>query len=142
MAGNSAIVAACHRSYTGFEANDATDLIAPKAWTWSSTSRRRCRTAGRSTTPRGSRSSTTTSTNTYYSVLNYDLHAVLDAVTHVVVPAVTRGVSHTGHVMADEQCLMFTVADGRLTQARIYADTAKGRDTIAGMKVYPSAANG
>jgi hypothetical protein len=40
---------------------------------------------------------------------------VLDAGTDVIVPAVTRGVSHTGHVVS-EHGLMFTVAGGGITQ--------------------------
>jgi len=142
MTDNSAIIAACHRAYTGFEANDPADLIAlmtpdvvfdlPTSLPY----------GGMFHGPEGFKAFYDHIHKYYYSVLNYDLHAVLDAGTHVIVPAVTRGVSHTGHVMVNEHCLMFTVADGWITQARIYADTAKGRDTIAGMKVYPSAANG
>jgi|GEM_PF-3847911 len=42
--------------------------------------------------------------------------------------------------MENEHCLLFTVKDGLITEARLYADTAKGRDSIEGLQAYPSAA--
>ncbi|MFD8074276.1 hypothetical protein ACFV3E_16710 [Streptomyces sp. NPDC059718] len=40
--------------------------------------------------------------------------------------------------MENEHRLLFTVHDGLIAEARLYADTAKGRESIDGLRVYPS----
>lgn len=77
----------------------------------------------------------------YYETFHYDAHAVLDAGSHVIVPVRARAKAKTGRTMENEHCLLFTVNDGLITEARLYADTAKGRDSIDGLQVYPSAAS-
>lgn len=40
--------------------------------------------------------------------------------------------------MENEHRPLFTVHDGLIAEARLYADTAKGRESIDGLRVYPS----
>jgi uncharacterized protein len=42
--------------------------------------------------------------------------------------------------MQNEHLFLFAMSDGKIVEARLYPDTAKGRDSIAGMPTYPSAA--
>jgi ketosteroid isomerase-like protein len=78
----------------------------------------------------------------YYEYFNYDARAVLDAGTHVIVPVVARAKGKNGRTMENEHCFLFEVRNGRIVYGRIYADTAKGRDLLAGMTIHASKASG
>jgi ketosteroid isomerase-like protein len=141
MSRNQAIVDACRRAYSGFEKNDSSDLMAlmspdvvfhfPTSLPYGGTFRGR----------EGFLAFYQDLFDHYYEYFNYDAHAVLDAGSHVVVPVRARAKAKNGRTMENEHCLLFTVADGLVTEARLYADTAKGRDVIDGLQVFPSAAS-
>lgn len=63
----------------------------------------------------------------------YDAREILDCGDTVVVPVKTDSVSLQGIRMQNEHLFLFKVADGLLTSCRLYADTARGRDVIAGI---------
>jgi ketosteroid isomerase-like protein len=141
MSHNQAIVDACRRAYFGFEKNDSSDLVTlmspdvvfhfPTSLPYGGTFRGR----------EGFVAFYQDLFDHYYEYFNYDAHAVLDAGTHVVVPVTARAKAKNGRTMENEHCLLFTVSDGLITEARLYADTAKGRDVIEGLQVFPSAAS-
>ena len=62
-----------------------------------------------------------------------------DAGDTVVVPVKTDALSIRGIRMQNEHIFLFKVRDGRLVHCRLYADTARGRDAIAGeqLRHYP-----
>jgi ketosteroid isomerase-like protein len=140
MSSNQAIVDACHRAYTGFEKNDSSDLVAlmspdvvfhfPTSLPYGGTFH------GRD----GFVAFYKDLFDHYYEHFDYDLHAVLDAGSHVVVPVRARAKAKNGRTMENEHLLLFAVTDGLVTEARLYADTAKGRDVLEGMEFFPSAA--
>jgi ketosteroid isomerase-like protein len=141
MSSNQTIVDACRRAYTGFEENDSSDLVAlmspnmvfhfPTSLPYGGTFHGR----------EGFMAFYEDLYAHYYEYFNYDLHAVLDAGSHVAVPVRARGKAKNGRTMENEHLLLFTVTDGLITEARLYADTAKGRDVIEGLESFPSAAN-
>lgn len=67
----------------------------------------------------------------YFESFTYDAHAILDAGTHVIVPVRARARAKNGRQTEMENCILFEVRDGLIVHARIYADTARGRDLIA-----------
>ncbi|NTE84566.1 SnoaL-like domain-containing protein [Agrobacterium tumefaciens] len=77
----------------------------------------------------------------YYEHFNYDALDVLDAGSHVIVPVVARALAKNGKSMENQHCFLFKVENGRVVYGRIYADTAKGRDVLEGMKIHPSRAS-
>ncbi|MET8810065.1 nuclear transport factor 2 family protein [Streptomyces sp. NPDC004546] len=141
MSSNQAIVDACHRAYTGFEKNDSSDLVAlmspdvvfhfPTSLPYGGTFHGR----------EGFVAFYKDLFDHYYEYFNYDLHTVLDAGSHVVVPVRARAKAKNGRTMENEHLLLFAVTDGLITQARLYADTAKGRDVLEGLEFFPPAAN-
>lgn len=141
MSDNKAIVAACRRAYSGFEKNDSSDLVElmspdvlfhfPTSLPYGGTFRGQ----------EGFRAFYKDIFDHYYEYFNYDAHAVLDAGSHVVVPVVARAKAKNGRTMENEHLLLFAVTDGLITEARLYADTAKGRDVIEGLEFFPSAAD-
>ncbi|MFD8999561.1 nuclear transport factor 2 family protein [Streptomyces sp. NPDC059582] len=140
MSDNKAIVNACRRAYSGFAKNDSTDLVAlmssdvifdfPASLPYGGTFHGK----------EGFVAFYQDLFDHYYEYFEYDAHAVLDAGSHVVVPVRARAKAKNGRTMENEHCLLFTVVDGLITEARLYADTAKGRDVIEGLEVFPSAA--
>ncbi|WP_372573632.1 nuclear transport factor 2 family protein [Ruegeria jejuensis] len=68
----------------------------------------------------------------YYDHFDYDAHAVIDGGDYVIVPVKARAKAKNGKTMDNEHCFLFKVENGKIVYARIYADTAKGRDVIAG----------
>ncbi|MEU0033435.1 nuclear transport factor 2 family protein [Streptomyces sp. NPDC006333] len=141
MSSNQAIVDACHRAYTGFEKNDSSDLVAlmspdvvfhfPTSLPYGGTFHGR----------EGFVAFYKDLFDHYYEYFDYDLHTVLDAGSHVVVPVRARAKAKNGRTMENEHLLLFAVTDGLITQARLYADTAKGRDVLEGLEFFASAAN-
>jgi ketosteroid isomerase-like protein len=141
MLSNQAIVDACHRAYTGFEKNDSSDLVAlmspdvvfhfPASLPYGGTFHGR----------EGFVAFYRDLFDHYYEYFNYDLHTVLDAGSHVVVPVRARAKAKNGRTMENEHLLLFAVTDGLITEARLYADTAKGRDVLEGLEFLHSAAN-
>ncbi|MER5408491.1 nuclear transport factor 2 family protein [Streptomyces sp. NPDC002769] len=141
MSSNQAIVDACHRAYTGFEKNDSSDLVAlmspdvvfhfPTSLPYGGTFHGR----------EGFVAFYKDLFDHYYEYFDYDLHTVLDAGSHVVVPVRARAKAKNGRTMENEHLLLFAVTDGRITEARLYADTAKGRDVLEGLEFFASAAN-
>ena len=141
MSRNQAIVDACWRAYSGFEKNDSSDLVAlmsPEVIFDFPTS---LPYGGRFHGPEGFLAFYRDIYDHYYETFNYDSHTVLDAGSHGVVPVRARAKAKTGRTMENEHCLLFSVNEGLITEARLYADTAKGRDSIDGLQVYPSAAS-
>ncbi|MEV8562742.1 nuclear transport factor 2 family protein [Streptomyces sp. NPDC051917] len=141
MSSNQAIVDACHRAYTGFEKNDSSDLVAlmsPDVVFHFPTS---LPYGGTFHGQEGFVAFYKDLFDHYYEYFNYDLHTVLDAGSHVVVPVRARAKAKNGRTMENEHLLLFAVTDGLITEARLYADTAKGRDVLEGLEFFPSAAN-
>ncbi|MGW2501963.1 nuclear transport factor 2 family protein [Streptomyces sp. NPDC001588] len=140
MSRNQPIVDACRRAYSGFEENDSSDLVAlmsPEVVFHFPTS---LPYGGTFHGPEGFLAFYQDIYDHYYDTFNYDAHTVLDAGSHVIVPVRARARAKSGRTMENEHCLLFTVKDGLITEARLYADTAKGRDSIEGLQAYPSAA--
>ncbi len=128
------------RAYSGFEENDSSDLVAlmsPEVVFHFPTS---LPSGGTFHGPEGVLAFYQDIYDHYYDTFNYDAHTVLDAGSHVIVPVRARARAKTGRTMENEYCLLSTVKDGLITEARLYADTAKGRDSIEGLQAYPSAA--
>ncbi|MGW1506607.1 nuclear transport factor 2 family protein [Streptomyces mirabilis] len=141
MSSNQAIVDACHRAYTGFEKNDSSDLVAlmsPDVVFHFPTS---LPYGGTFHGQKGFVAFYKDLFDHYYEYFNYDLHTVLDAGSHVVVPVRARAKAKNGRTMENEHLLLFAVTDGLITEARLYADTAKGRDVLEGLEFSPSAAD-
>lgn len=67
----------------------------------------------------------------YFDSFTYDAHAVLDAGTHIIVPVHAKARAKNGRESEMENCILFEVSGGMIVKARIYADTARGRDLIA-----------
>ncbi|MBA3666656.1 MAG: nuclear transport factor 2 family protein [Sphingomonas sp.] len=67
----------------------------------------------------------------YFDSFTYDAHFILDAGSHVIVPVRAKASSKSGRQGEMENCILFTTVGGMITHARIYADTAVGRDLIA-----------
>ena len=140
MSNNQKIIDACWRAYTGFEKNDSTDLIAlmsPEVVFYFPTS---LPYGGTFHGPQGFQAFYADIYGHYYDVFNYDAHAVLDAGSHVIVPVIARAKAKNGRTMQNEHLFLFAISDGKIVEVRLYPDTAKGRDSIAGMPTYPSAA--
>ncbi|WP_329166061.1 nuclear transport factor 2 family protein [Streptomyces sp. NBC_01717] len=129
------------RASSGFEENDSSDLVdlmSPDVIFHFPTS---LPYGGTFRGPEGFRAFYQDLFDHYYEYFDYDAYAVLDAGSHVVVPVKARAKAKNGRTMENEHCLLFTVNDGLITEARLYADTAKGRDVIDGLEVFPSAAS-
>jgi ketosteroid isomerase-like protein len=74
-----------------------------------------------------------------WTYFRYDAHEIIDAGDTVVVPVKTDALSIHGIRMQNEHIFLFKVRGGRLAHCRLYADTARGRDAIAGeqLRHYP-----
>ncbi len=55
----------------------------------------------------------------HHETFNYDAHTVLDSGSHVVVPVRARAKAKTGRTLENEHCLLFTVNDGLIVEARL-----------------------
>jgi ketosteroid isomerase-like protein len=62
----------------------------------------------------------------------YDTDGVIEAGDTFVVPVRTDALSVRGIEMRNEHLFLFKVRDGQVVFGRLYADTARGRDVIAG----------
>jgi uncharacterized protein len=67
-----------------------------------------------------------------WTYFRYDAHEIIDAGDTIVVPVRTDALSIRGIRMQNEHLFLFKIRDGRPVYARLYADTARGRDVIAG----------
>jgi uncharacterized protein len=67
-----------------------------------------------------------------WTYFRYDAHEIIDAGDTIVVPVKTDALSIRGIRMQNEHLFLFKIRDGRPVYARLYADTARGRDVIAG----------
>jgi uncharacterized protein len=78
----------------------------------------------------------------YYDYFHYDAHAVIDGGDYIAVPVTARARARNGAMMENEHLFLFRIVDGMIVHARIYADTAKGRDVLAGQAplLYPKLA--
>jgi ketosteroid isomerase-like protein len=74
-----------------------------------------------------------------WSYFRYDAHEIIDSGDTIVVPVKTDALSVRGIRMQNEHLFLFKVKDGRPVFARLYADTARGRDVISGQepRYYP-----
>jgi ketosteroid isomerase-like protein len=76
----------------------------------------------------------------------YDAHEIIDAGDTIIVPVKTNALSRRGIRMQNEHLFLFKVKEGRPVFARLYADTARAHDVIAGRKPHrypkPAAASG
>lgn len=141
MSNNEAILAACRLAYTGFERNDKSQLISllsddvvfefPKSLPYGGTYKGIAEF----------KAFWADLYENYYEYFNYDALNVLDAGTHVIVPVMARALAKNGRMMENQHCFLFEVKDGKIVYGRIYADTAKGRDVLEGMTLYPSRAS-
>lgn len=64
----------------------------------------------------------------------YEAHEILPCGDTVVVPVVTDGLSKSGIRMRNEHLFLFKIKDGQIVQGRLYVDSARGRDVIAGIE--------
>ena len=142
MPDNSQIIQACHEAFTGFEKNERTKLTALFAEDAVFEFPTSLPYGGRYNGIAEFKAFWADLLENYYEYFNYDLHAVLDAGTHIVVPVVARAKAKTGRTMENEHCFLFKVENGKIVYGRIYADTAKGRDVMEGLKKHPSRATG
>lgn len=62
----------------------------------------------------------------------YEAREILPCGDTVVVPVQTDGTSKDGIRMRNEHLFIFKIKDGKLVQGRLYVDSARGRDVIAG----------
>jgi len=53
---------------------------------------------------------------------------------------IARATAKNGRTWENEHLFLFAICDGKIVDARLYPDTAKGRDSIAGVPTYPPAA--
>ena len=67
-----------------------------------------------------------------WTYFRYDAHAIIDAGDTIIVPVKTDALSIRGIRMRNEHLFLFKVRDGRPVFARLYADTARGRDVMSG----------
>ncbi|WP_461175175.1 nuclear transport factor 2 family protein (plasmid) [Arthrobacter sp. Z1-9] len=67
-----------------------------------------------------------------WEYFRYDAHEIIHCGNTVVVPVKTDALSKRGIRMRNEHLFLFKVANGQVIQGRLYADTARGRDVIAG----------
>lgn len=142
MADNSKIIQACHKAFTGWEKNDLTkimDLFAEDGVFEFPTS---LPYGGRYEGAKEFRAFWADLFEYYYEYFIYDLHTVLDAGTHIVVPVIARAKTKTGRTFENEHCFLFKVEGGKIVYGRIYADTAKGIPALEGMKKHPPRATG
>lgn len=77
-----------------------------------------------------------------WEYFRYDAHEIIDAGDTIVVPVKTDALSTRDIRMRNEHLFLFKVKEGRVVFGRLYADTARGRDVIAGEEPrrYPRAA--
>ena len=69
-----------------------------------------------------------------WTYFRYDAHEIIDAGDTVIVPVKTDALSVRGIRMQNEHLFLFKVKEGLPVFARLYADTAHGRDVIAGQE--------
>jgi ketosteroid isomerase-like protein len=67
-----------------------------------------------------------------WTYFRYDADEIIDAGDTIIVPVKTDALSVRGIRMQNEHLFLFKVRDGRPVFARLYADTARGRDVISG----------
>jgi ketosteroid isomerase-like protein len=67
-----------------------------------------------------------------WTYFHYEAHEIIDAGDTVIVPVKTDALSVRGIRMRNEHLFLFKVKAGRPVFARLYADTARGRDVISG----------
>ncbi|BCW73515.1 nuclear transport factor 2 family protein [Arthrobacter sp. NicSoilB8] len=67
-----------------------------------------------------------------WEYFRYDAHEIIHSGNTIVVPVKTNALSKQGIRMRNEHLFLFKVANGQVVQGRLYADTARGRDVIAG----------
>jgi len=74
-----------------------------------------------------------------WTYFRYDAHEITDAGDTIVVPVKTDALSIRGIRMQNEHLFLFKIRDRRPVHARLYADTVRGRDVIAGeeLRHYP-----
>jgi ketosteroid isomerase-like protein len=69
-----------------------------------------------------------------WTYFRYDAHEIINAGNTIVVPVKIDALSINGIRMQNEHLFLFKIRDGRPVHARLYADTARGRDVIAGQE--------
>ncbi|GGV57493.1 nuclear transport factor 2 family protein [Streptomyces massasporeus] len=76
-----------------------------------------------------------------WQYFRYEAHEIIDAGDTIVVPVRTDALSIRGIRMCNEHLFLFKVRDGKVVFGRLYADTARGRDVMAGQEPrrYPRA---
>lgn len=62
----------------------------------------------------------------------YEAHEIIHCGDTVVVPVKTDGLSKRGIRMRNEHLFLFKVKDGKIVRGRLYVDSARGRDVLAG----------
>ncbi|MBT2539023.1 nuclear transport factor 2 family protein [Arthrobacter sp. ISL-69] len=67
-----------------------------------------------------------------WEYFRYHAHEIIHSGDSIVVPVATDALSKRGIRMRNEHLFLFKVANGQIVQGRLYADTARGRDVIAG----------
>jgi uncharacterized protein len=67
-----------------------------------------------------------------WTYFRYDAHEIIDAGDTIIVPVKADALSIRGIRMQNEHLFLFKVKAGRPVFARLYADTARGRDVISG----------
>jgi uncharacterized protein len=67
-----------------------------------------------------------------WTYFRYEAHEIIDAGDTIIVPVKTDALSIRGIRMENEHLFLFKVKEGQPVFARLYADTARGRDVISG----------
>ncbi|AEA22408.1 nuclear transport factor 2 family protein [Pseudonocardia benzenivorans] len=70
--------------------------------------------------------------NAKWQYFRYEAHEIAEAGDTIAVPVRTDALSPDGIRMQNEHMFLFTVHDGQIVFCRLYADTARGRDVMAG----------
>jgi uncharacterized protein len=70
-----------------------------------------------------------------WKYFRYDADPFVDGGDSIAVPVRTDALSIHDIVMQNEHLFLFTVVDGLFQTGRLYADTARGRDVLAGHEV-------
>ncbi|MGS2589605.1 nuclear transport factor 2 family protein [Streptomyces hebeiensis] len=65
---------------------------------------------------------------------SYEANEIIVTDESIIVPVKTDGLSKKGIRMRNEHLFHFKYRDGQIVWARLYADSARGRDVIAGLE--------
>ena len=130
---NTEIVAALEAAFTGYDSNDRGPLTALLADDFTFEMSDSLPYGGTYVGP-GEFTAFWQEVGKEWQYFRYEAHEIIDAGDTIVVPVKTDALSVRGIRMRNEHLFLFKVKDGRLVYGRLYADTARGRDVLAGQE--------